>query len=389
MSARAWDRSLFDAVCRAETPAKVFELADARSASHRLVDSPLLAGALPSADTEVVLFGAGRWGTRAARSLRARGWRIAFHADSNAAMHGGTIDGVGIIAPEQIGTHCRNPLVLIAAMQTDGIERRLQAMDLDYLFVERDGNLGCLPANNLLRSRGDVDEVYRRLDDGQSQRTYVEVLKARLFQDVSFGLAGNLFTSQIASSPQYFLPDLDWRDEERYVDCGAYDGDSIVAFHRFRITRGEAPPVALGFEADAGNCARARATLAHYGLADCRVVHACVGARSERVQARDLHNCNTAAADDEVETVRLDDALANFEPSYIKMDIEGFEAEALEGARGIVRQVEPKLAICIYHDTEDLYRLPLIASEMQPGFRFAIRHHHAQTLWETVLYARP
>ena len=73
-------------------------------------------------------------------------------------------------------------------------------------------------------------------------------------------------------------------------------------------------------------------------------------------------------------------------PTFIKMDIEGSEKEALIGARDIIRRVKPKLAICAYHKPEDVYSLPQTIMKIRNDYRFALRHY-TQGWAETVLYA--
>ena len=68
------------------------------------------------------------------------------------------------------------------------------------------------------------------------------------------------------------------------------------------------------------------------------------------------------------------------------MDIEGAEIEALKGAEKTIKKYRPKLAICIYHEPDHLYRIPLIIKEMVPEYRIYIRHH-SDTASETVCYA--
>jgi FkbM family methyltransferase len=73
-------------------------------------------------------------------------------------------------------------------------------------------------------------------------------------------------------------------------------------------------------------------------------------------------------------------------PTFIKMDIEGAEKEALIGARGIISSVKPKLAICAYHKPEDVYALPQTIMRIRDDYRFALRQYMAGQ-FETVLYA--
>lgn len=86
--------------------------------------------------------------------------------------------------------------------------------------------------------------------------------------------------------------------------------------------------------------------------------------------------------------VRLDalDHILSEGASYIKMDIEGAELKALEGARNTIMNYKPKLAICVYHKPEDIIEIPLYLHKIVPEYSFYLRHH-SRTWAETVLYA--
>ena len=80
------------------------------------------------------------------------------------------------------------------------------------------------------------------------------------------------------------------------------------------------------------------------------------------------------------------DSLVNDEVSFIKMDIEGAESRALDGAANTVRKYKPKLYVCAYHRNEDLFALPLKINEICPGYRFYFRHHPYIPAWESNFY---
>lgn len=88
-----------------------------------------------------------------------------------------------------------------------------------------------------------------------------------------------------------------------------------------------------------------------------------------------------------VKAVKLDDMMDGKERvTLIKLDVEGAEMASLEGAREIIRRDRPKLAICIYHNLEDLWEIPLYIKSLVPEYRLFVRHH-TTCIWDSVLYA--
>lgn len=71
--------------------------------------------------------------------------------------------------------------------------------------------------------------------------------------------------------------------------------------------------------------------------------------------------------------------------TFIKMDIEGSELDALVGMEKTIKKWKPKLAICIYHKFEDLWELPLYIKSLVPEYKLYIRNYTSY-LDEIVLY---
>lgn len=71
---------------------------------------------------------------------------------------------------------------------------------------------------------------------------------------------------------------------------------------------------------------------------------------------------------------------------FIKMDIEGAESFALQGAKNSLIRFKPKLAICIYHSLEDFTKIAQSIDALKLGYKFYLKHAtiHAE---ETVLFA--
>ncbi len=73
---------------------------------------------------------------------------------------------------------------------------------------------------------------------------------------------------------------------------------------------------------------------------------------------------------------------------FLKMDIEGSELLALEGAAKSIRHFHPKLAICVYHKPNHLFEVPLMIKAINPNYRFYL-HCNGINGCETVLYGLP
>jgi FkbM family methyltransferase len=71
---------------------------------------------------------------------------------------------------------------------------------------------------------------------------------------------------------------------------------------------------------------------------------------------------------------------------FIKMDIEGAEMDAIEGAAKVIKEFKPRLAISAYHKTDDLWEIPIKLKSLNPSYELYFGHH-SPVSWESVFYA--
>lgn len=81
-----------------------------------------------------------------------------------------------------------------------------------------------------------------------------------------------------------------------------------------------------------------------------------------------------------------DDIIANKPVSYVKMDVEGAEKEALLGMHNILKNKKPSLSIAAYHRSEDLNVLIPLIKSINPEYKIHLRHHPYIPAWDTNLY---
>ena len=97
-------------------------------------------------------------------------------------------------------------------------------------------------------------------------------------------------------------------------------------------------------------------------------------------------SCMDSNGEITVQGLDIDSAVNDEKVTFIKMDIEGSELKALEGAKNTIINNRPRLAICIYHKPMDVIEIASYLLELIPEYKFYIRHYTSY-IWETVLYA--
>ncbi len=160
-------------------------------------------------------------------------------------------------------------------------------------------------------------------------------------QQVAWRLSGDFADLGEVDPDQYFTADVVRPvEDEVFVDCGAFVGDSLVEFVRWAPTF----RAAHAFEPDEAGFAALRGTvdgLAPEARRRIRVYRLATGSEpgSRRFEGdgaggRFVEDTEATLGLQEVETVRLDDILRAEPVTFVKMDVEGAERESLIGATG-------------------------------------------------------
>lgn len=338
--------------------------------------------------TDIVIYGAGLFAQSVLSSWKGRNLPIRYLVDGDPKKQGNNFFNYSVFSPNALTEDQSRPLVVIAVMDSSYLIDSLESFGLSYLFAERDGTVGYLPGHYLLRHREDCEKLYSLFADELSRFVFLSVIIARMFQDFRFPMIGNIFTDHCSSHPQYFPRDLPpLKNSEHYLDCGVFDGDSLVCFALEAARLGIKNWKAIGIEADSNNAALARQNLANFGLSDVSIINSVLGSGEEKIDDLNLHNCLGEPIQQSRNSWALDDIIGDFRPTFIKMDIEGAEIPALTGGKKTILNCHPRLAICTYHSTAELIGVPMFIHNNFPDYKLYLRHHRAGSLWETVCYA--
>ncbi|WP_217126449.1 FkbM family methyltransferase [Hydrogenophilus thiooxidans] len=72
-------------------------------------------------------------------------------------------------------------------------------------------------------------------------------------------------------------------------------------------------------------------------------------------------------------------------PTYIKMDIEGAELNALRGAKKTITNSNCRLAISVYHRPGDFWKIPRLVLDFKNNYEIKLRHY-SESITESVMY---
>lgn len=231
------------------------------------------------------------------------------------------------------------------------------------------------------------------VDDINAHQAEYAWLRERLEDDASRMLLDDLLRFRYANDPlsggltyrlheQYWEPFINWSAIRSFVDGGSFDGKTALQFIE-RTPGYERVDVFEPFPASMANAQRTlhgqRDAYFHpYAILDQRkALRFTSGAGSA--------NGLNEGGDIEVLTCALDDELRGMHPGMIKLDIEGAEPEAIDGAQGIIREQRPVLAVCVYHDQSHFWRIPRQVLALRPDYRVRLCHY-SEGVYETVMY---
>lgn len=205
--------------------------------------------------------------------------------------------------------------------------------------------------------------------------------------------------------PQYFDKNIiKLNEDEVFVDGGGYKGDSVLSFKKVMNKAKLNWKYIHSFEPDKDNFEIMAQNVAQ--IPNIKIIHKGLWSKMGKLQfindimstsshfADSYNNGGISATKEALKTIvpviSLDEYFSDYPetdwPTFIKMDIEGSEKEALIGAEKIIKTKHPKLVICAYHKPEDIYELTQLIYQYVPDYKFFLRQCE-NGYFETVLYA--
>jgi FkbM family methyltransferase len=371
-----------------ESPQHVVERADGM---YDLLAAPF--------QRRVVIFGAGQLGRFVLPALRKAGLEVLAYCDNNSPRWGSMIDGVPAMSPaEAVERYRDSACFLVAVYNSSAPRRQLRELGCPRIvpypvffwkhWRSLPGEERLAVPHRILEQADAIPAGYQLLADEASREEFLAQLRWRCLMDY------DCLPEPGAPKDMYFAPDLfRLSREEVVVDCGAFDGDTMQSF--LDKTNGQFRHMYL-FEPDPANLRALAARIATYpaDVAARISIHPyAVGSQNGTVRFRADGDVGSKVVADggtvEMECRTLDTVLADGPPpTFIKMDIEGAEVQAIPGGTGIIGRCRPILAVCAYHRCDHLWIIPQLLRAAFPDCSLFLRRY-AEECWETVYYAVP
>lgn len=382
----------------------VFEQGLNELLSESLEAASSRAASLPSlrdADA-LTLYGAGTLGRVVLKNLRDAGVEPVAFADDTDEKQACAIDGLRVMTPEKVVAEFGERTIFAVTILNPALrfleaKKRLEALtgarvisflDLAWQYPET-----FLPyyqfelPQNVLTKATDIRRAFHLWEDDESRRQFVAHLRFRLYRDYA-ALPKNSWDNYFPSGVLPRLPPA-----TTFVDCGAYDGDTIQRFLKHQQGRFHE---IFAFEPDDANCQKLRDYVSSLGADAAGRIHiynAGVGSRPAKMRFNALGNTSAAFSDSgsvEVDVVPIQKIVGGEDAAavYVKFDVEGAEWDALAGTEELIRRANPLLAVSVYHQPDDLWQLPLYLQSLNSSYKFFLRTQGEDGM-DAICYAVP
>jgi len=276
---------------------------------------------------------------------------------------------------------CNMPVTAAKRIQALGVFGVLAYSDLCHAFPA----LVPLP-NFVAETQADIQQnqlkweaLSSALADEQSKQILDDVLCFRLTGD-----GASMIPYSFRPREQYFEDFLELESKDIFVDAGGFDGDTTEEFCRRYPDYNK---VYL-FEPSLSNLTKAKVR-----LKDCRNIEFVQLGLSD-TEGKVFFNPDGGSASFisesgscQIEVTTLDRHVDK-KVTFIKMDLEGWEIKALQGAKQHIVKDYPKLAIAVYHNSSDFWRIFEFVISLKQNYKVFLRHY-TEGWSETIMYFVP
>lgn len=339
---------------------------------------------------QLFLFGAGKRGIAMWKNIRKYRsvWKIAAFIDNDSSKQGMMIEGLKVLTPQILSRYRpERTVVLICSQYPGSMAEQLSDMGVTQYFSELwlDMEMRDFYEQKDIPEEK-VEELLKIVADEESRKVVKKIVEKRM--------AGFMDYTDITlhGESEYFVGDFFKPVEaEVFIDGGAYTGDTVEEFIDW--TKGNYKCI-YSFEPDRRYVEELEKKRYRYGE-KIRFFNSGLYSSDRELVLTEVENKSSYLGTDcregayTVSCIALDKVIKKEDTvTFLKMDIEGAEIEALKGARNVIVRDRPRMAVCIYHKLNDLWEIPALIHTYQPEYKLYIRHTGIRC-YGTIVYAVP
>lgn len=228
-----------------------------------------------------------------------------------------------------------------------------------------------------------LQTTYNNLADNKSKEVFADLINYKISGNINYLKSAE--TSRRSDLVELIQLDSSPSSKEVYLDLGAYNGDTIEEF--LELTDNNYHKI-IALEPDTKNFKKLKKNVETNQIANTILINKGIwnenttlffsnsgGRQSTLVDATklevDVTTINTICKE-----AQLDEPI-----TFIKMDVEGAEIEALTGGDIFIAKDKPKLFIAAYHRDNDLFLLPELITKLA-DYNIYLRKHPYIPAWE-------
>lgn len=328
----------------------------------------------------IVVYGMGNAAEKIIDTMEKYGARVSDIFASDEFVRGHSFLGYKVMKYSEICEKYDDFVVVLGfATRLDNVLDRIKEINRHHSVFAPDipvAGGGLFTINYVTENEEKFDFVYNLLADEESKRVYLDIINFKISGKVEY-----LFNT-FCDKNQVYKEILRLTDNESIVDLGAYDGDTIKEFTDF--TGGKYNHI-FALEPDEKNYKKLVRNTEGMDNIDTFNMGAWNKKDTLIFDKKAGRNSRLSSSGVPVNVTDLD-SLISSPVTMIKMDIEGAELKALDGARKTIKKYKPKLYVCAYHRNEDLFALPIKINELYDGYKIKFRHSPYIPAWECNFY---
>ena len=344
---------------------------------------------LKHSNKKLIIYGAGVYSYVLTNYLKAKGIKIFKKVVDESFIQSDNLFGIEVISINDILEDIDDYNIVIGFTNYPQAIKKLKKYGFKNIFVIDVPNFLNIPQTFMdysfvSENKEDFEKAYNFFEDELSKRTFIGAINTKLSGDLS-----HIFNNTKIDHLYFTKKNFTKKKNEILLDVGGFTGDTVKDFHY--ITNGNYSHI-ISLEPFPNIFHELKKTINTLQINDrCTPVQ--IGAWNKK----DILSFNNTEMDidskielhgnSKINVNTIDSILSdiNLSITYMKLDINGAEYNALKGASETISKKRPFIAVKM-HVKEDFFRLPILLKKIAPKIKLKLRQRNYMSMM-LVLYA--